>query len=273
LNLKNYFFLLFLTLIIACREEVEGWNSLSPDEQEEISSRALRNCLSSNAAYYEEFISDSSKTYELSTYERGKGFLHEFKLDSTTLHSVELRVWRNASEEIYFYVTESDESGSVASYFLRVEKTQNEEMINQFKTDHCEKYYSSVSISDGGPLVVKLEYDVAAGSDSKEYTDTYTFNFSKLAFLGNYFLERKVITKDSEDVQTESKSYSSTFSSKTYSSDFPTTDFSDSDEYEQNFCELIPESGQSVFRLTEETIGFNNKNCSTSLPADWNLEI
>lgn len=258
-----------ILLTAACREEVQGWDLLSQEEKDEITTRAKERCNETNAAPKVGFKETSGGIFDSTSYQRNYGYINKLMKDSAEVSSVDLRVWKQdtTNNVLYFYVTEKV-GATENSYFLKVNQVQNEEIIDDLVADYCDNsLYSSLSADEDGPMVVTYVYDKTTTS-LKTYTDTYTFQFSNLAFMGAYSLARKIQTKDSAGTVTATENYTSTYVQQTYNWNFSAA-YTD---YTQSFCELAEET-TGVYRFSKSVIGFKLGTCSTTLPAGWDLSV
>ncbi|HXH75027.1 MAG TPA: hypothetical protein VNJ08_08680 [Bacteriovoracaceae bacterium] len=272
--LKNFFLVILIAMTVSCREEVAGWSSLSVEEQASLTERAKANCLTDNSVGYNNFKSTSDDNFATTTYNRGQGFFHQYKLDTAEISKSDIQIWKqDPNGVIYFYITETPIGGTASSYFLKVKDSENDDMIDQLKIDQCARYYTSASIGEDGPLTVVLDYTTPTASDSFNYIDTYTLGFNKFAFMAAYQMTRKEITKDiAGTVVGTAKVYTATYVDKDYPA-FGSNNYADTTFYTQKFCELALKPGETVFRLFRDLKGFSSLTCTSSVPAEWDLSI
>jgi hypothetical protein len=272
--LKKLIFPLLILLSTSCKKTVHAWNELSDAERTEINNRAQQNCVATNAAAYEAFLDSSDETFASASFARGVGYERQYKLEGSTnaADTYTMKVWKQDSTNgvLYFYVTQSVSTGGEESYFLRIKRTDNEALINQLKSDHCGAVYTSMTTGETGPMSLVYDYNSPNGANTTYFTDTYTFNFTDLGFMGGLRLKRKLVVKDTAGTPQSTTIYDSTVAQKLFS--FPTTDYTNV-AYTQNFCEL----NYSTYALSANKLGFANLSCQTTVPAvpgdEWNLSI
>lgn len=275
--MKTILALGFLLLFISCKqEEIQSFEDLTQIEQDAIRNASRDKCLSLVAANYTKFKNDSNKVFDSTSYDRERGFYHEYKLGSEVKRKMDIRIWKRDADadEIYFYITETQLASE--SYFLRITKAQNEEMIDDLKADHCVRSPARVydSTISSASLSVKYEYDKSNAPNTDEYIDTYSLPFSSLAMFANFRLTRKITTKDSDDdVVGSPANYSSTLVAKNY--DFEGyTDPTNAARYTQKFCDFQYETG-TQYRFSQETtnIGFKWTCTTGAVPVGWDLTL
>lgn len=263
-----------LVLGLSCKqEEIQSYDDLTPGEQAAINAAGRLQCLSRVAANYNEFKSNSNAVFTNSAFNREDGFEFLFKNGTTTERTVQIKVWKQTPTEIFFYISDDKAAGD---YFLRWQKTDNEQMIDDLKDAHCtrpEIYTSSINSS---LLSMKYEYTLQKAPDYEEYIDTYSMALSQPAFFANYKIGRtKKLFNDEDELQTTT-TYTSTLTAKSY--DFGTNDNpEDNSQYNQLFC-TIPRGG-SGYRFANERnvegfkINLSGAECVNTKPAAWDMSI
>ena len=283
--MNQVFFLLLAFTFVSCNEKViESYDDLTPDEQEEIRNYSYLRCKSQYQSIYDRFKNTSNEVFDSSSFDRENGFYFEYKQGtaSDVKKKMDIRIWKRDGtlDEIYFYIT--DVVLGSESYFLRLTRSENEEMIDDLLEDHCLRplIYTSSS-ADYGPLSISYSYDKINAPNTDSYVDVYSLPFSNPAFFANFRISRKVTTTDSNgDAVGTAVSYSSTLISKTYSFD-SYTDPSDSSRYTQKFCNPATESAVvngatvNVFRFSQDTsfFGFKIDCVEGTAPVGWNLTL
>ena len=274
-------FILFSLILLnsSCKqEEIEAYDSLTSAERDAIQNASRDKCISTYSPTYASFKKNSNDVFDSSSYNRELGFYHEYKAGTEVKRKMDIRVWKRDgnADEIYFYVTETQLASE--SYFLRITRAQNEEMIDDLLLDHCVRtpariYESSMTSS---ALTVKYEFEKSNAPNTDEYIDTYSLPFTSLAMFANFRLSRKITTRASDgDVVGSAVNYTSTLTTKTY--DFEGfNDATNSARYTQKFCDFQYElpAPDNQYRFSKESsfIGFKI-NCDTVVPAEWNLSI
>lgn len=255
--------------LVSCKQEVAGWDALSTTERDYIRNQARLKCLQTYEPYFKTYKKNSEKVFSSYDFRRGKGYYHELKEGDSIKKKVDFRIWKQSSNEIYFYVTEN--VLGTHSYFLRIQHHENDDMIEQLRKDHCDnqsKIFTSSSVGSQGPLSVRKEYILPNAPNTDHYNDSYTFNFNELAYFATYTLKRTLEVKDSEDKVISTTNYTSSWTGKDY--EFTSSNANDSSYYTQKFCELDLTSLQLPFN---SEIGYGIVCNSTTVPGDWDLSI
>jgi len=274
--LKSMFFrITLLALALSCKsEEVQKFDELTPDEQAAIRTRGTALCLAANTPIYARFKTNSNGMFVSSTFQRGDGFEFLFKNGATTERTVEIKVWKQTATEVFFYITDDQAAGD---YFLRIQKTDNETMIDDLLAAHCTRptLYTSTT-GDNGPLTMVNDYEIPRAPNNEIFKDTYTMSFDFPAFFANYRIGRTKRVEDADENQVGSTvTYTSTLTAKAYT--FTSDNAEDSAEYNQKFCVI---NRGSAYRFARERnvegfkIDFSNlTDCPTTKPVTWNLTI
>jgi hypothetical protein len=278
--LKKAFALsLILLSMISCKEEeIQSFNDLDAAEQAAIQSMGQTQCHSKVASTYNQFKTSSNAIFTSGSYNREDGFEYVLKSGTTTERTIQIKVWKQTASEIFFYISDDKASGD---YFLRWQKTDNEQMITDLKDAQCLRPAIYTSTLSGSSLTMKYEYTLSKAPDHEDYVDTYTMPFSQPAFFANYKIGRvKKLVNDSDVVQTTT-TYTSTLTAKTY--DFGNNDNpEDNTQYNQLFC--VVTRGGSGYRFANQRgvegflINLSDTTpvtgtCQTSKPAAWDMSI
>lgn len=273
--MKTIFFLIILLLLgISCKqEEIQSYADLDPDEQAAINAAGTIQCLNRVASNYNQFKASSNEVFSSSSFNREDGFEFILKNGTTAERTVQIKIWKQTPTELFFYISDDKASGD---YFLRWQKADNEQVIDDLKAAHCtrpEIYTSSIASSS---LTMKYEYTLPKAPDHEDYVDTYTMAFSQPAFFANYKIGRTKKLVNSDDEVQSTTTYTSTLTAKTY--DFENYDNAeDSGRYNQLFC-TIPR-GASGYRFANERnvegfkFSLSGAECVTTKPAAWDLTI
>lgn len=266
--------LTILLLVASCtQEEVPSYDDLTADEQTAIQNASHDKCVAEVAAIYNQFITSSNGIYTSSAYNREDGFEFLLKNGTATEQTIQIKVWKQTPTEIFFYISDDKASGD---YFLRWQKTDNEQMINDLKDAHCLRPVIYTSTISSSTLTMKYEYTLAKAPDHEDYVDTYTMPFSQPAFFANYKIGRtRKLLNDSDVVQTTT-TYTSTLTAKTY--DFGTNDNAeDNSQYNQLFCTIARGGSGYRFAAERNVVGFkinlSGAECVTTKPAAWDMSI
>lgn len=263
-----------LLLSFSCKqEEINGFDSLTAEEQQTIRERGTTSCKEKATPIFGKFKTESNKTFTSAGYSRGKVFTYEFKEGETVVKTVELKVWKQTADALYFIVSDSKAS---SDYFLRILKTDNEKIINDLFATYCSRpaLYTS-SIGSNGPLTVVNEYELPKAPNMELYKDTYSLAFNVPAFLGSYSLTRSLNVEDTDE-QPVGSARNFTTTQKNESHAFASDDWSDANHYTQKFCSL---NSSSDFRFSRQRnvegfkIDLNSDDCLDAEPVGWNLDI
>lgn len=256
---------------VSCKEEtIQSYNNLTAAEQQAIRDRAKQKCLDTYTSIYDRFKTNSGNVFSSSDYNRGKGFYFEYKVNTDVKRKADIRVWKRTSTDLYFYITETNLTAK--SFFLKVSRVENEDMIDDILTDHCSepKIYTSGSSSTGGPLTITYEYEIPNAPNDDRYTDVYSFPFTELAFFTNYRQNRTLKVIKSDDTVESTTSYVSTLATKTFT--FNSNNYADTSYYVQSFCNIKKDASANKYRLPKELYGFEFE-CEPALPGGWDLSI
>lgn len=280
--------LLFLSLTIllafSCKEEeVQTWDDLTEAQKNEIRLRAQKRCEADYLATFNRFkATSSSDVFNSTNYDREKGFHLDYKENDSVKRSVDIRVWKrdSSAREVYFYITETLLGSD--SYFLRITGTENDDMIDDLFSVHCDRKnfpaFSSTT-GDNGPQKVIQEYSVSNSPNIDEYTDTYELSFSRLAYFANYRLSRTVkqVKADDTDSVVKTINYKSEFKNKSF--DFE-ADIYDAKRtateyyFTQKFCTIEASVTPAGYFPSKDPNKFGyTLTCQTTKPADWDLAL
>lgn len=268
--MKNIIILGFIFLIaVSCKEEeIQKFNDLDSARQDAIRSRGTTICLNEKTAVFARFKERSNAVFTSSAYERGDGF--EFILNNGTsnVNKIEIKIWKQTATAIYFYISDDRSNGD---YFLRIRKTDNEEMIDDLLSLYCKRpqIYTS-SVGENGPLKMVYDHTLSRSSNFDVHKDSFTMPFSSLVFFANYQVSRTIKVEDVNRNMVSTTNYTSTLNSKAY------TFVSDNPElFEKKYCNLTRGSSGYRFASIRNVIGFNVDltTCTDVLPGDWNITI
>lgn len=268
---KHLFILPFLLLNYSCQEEVNGFNSLSEAEREAIRDRGQAACKQKAEPIFQDFKIKSDDSFRSSSYKRGSVFTYEFKEGETITKTVEFKVWKQTSDALYFIVSDSKAS---SDYFLMLSGVDNEQIIHDLKNLYCSRPATySMSAGNSGPLRVINEYELPKAPNKEFYKDTYNFAFNAPAFLSSYEITREIKVKDKDDKEVGTTKNLTTLK-KQSTFKFASTNWNDPKEYSQKFCKIEASSGYRFSRdRNVEGFTLNSDNCSSELPAGWDLNL
>lgn len=250
------------------------YDRLDAQGQADIQARGTQLCLDANTVIYNRFKTSSNGVFGSSSWTRGNGFEFLFKNGTTVERTVQITVWKQTATELFFYITDDQAPGD---YFLRIQKTDNEAMIDDLLAVHCLRpalYVSSAGAN--GPVTMANEYKLPRAPNTEVYKDTYTLTFDVPAFFANYRINR---TKRVEDIDLNQVGSTITYTSTLTGKDvvFASDDATDSARYNQKFC-TINRGAAYRFARERNVEGFkidysNLTDCPTTKPVAWNLTI
>jgi hypothetical protein len=210
--LKFTFSLFCLIALISACGKTEGiWDELEQGDKDAITARAYDECKAETASDFADFQARSAAVYISTAWERGDAWKHELKNGATVDTTHNIRVWKNAGNELYLLI-ERVIGSNTRVYFLRIPKAINQEMIEDLNEQYCRK---QIAMSTGPSQSSATEnYIVASGTNTKEYKETSSFDHDELAYMGGIWRRKQVIvTKDNDGDVTNTTTLTSTFSS------------------------------------------------------------
>ncbi len=275
--MKQFWVLFFILIVsLSCKqEEIQAFNELTEQEQDVIRSRGTAQCNANYSVVFNRWKTMSADVFTNSSYQRGRGFNFVFKKADASIRTVDIQVWKQDSDEIYFYVIDSVASDN---YFLRIKKTDNELMIDDLLEAFCSRpiLYTS-STGDSGPLTMLNEYTLTRSPNYEEIDDTYSMPFTSLAYFANFRLRRVLKTiRTTDNVLLTTDTYTSTLTNKDLT--FASNDWSNATYFSQRFC-VIKRDTKYRFGRERNVEGFKIDltdtagTCPTAKPGDWDLTI
>ncbi|MCE3012174.1 MAG: hypothetical protein LW878_03830 [Proteobacteria bacterium] len=260
--MKSSIFIALLFVLVACQEEKPIWDQLTPAEQAAVRAQAEADCLAEAATRFTNFKTESTKVFSSTSWNRNKQWRHVLKNGETEDTRTDFQVWKQTATELYLWVKVTKGS-DVTDFFLRLTAAENDDMIDDVKANICSKTLTSTSRSSTGPVSASKTYTQTAGSEKREFTDTYNFDFTYPAFFGaNHNFGRKIVTKKvSSNEVISTLNLTSTFSSVTGADDLRS---SYTDGYTQKFCEIST-------LVSPYAIPYVYNTCPATPPVGWNL--
>lgn len=261
---------LFLT--VSCtEEEINGFDSLTAEEQQTIRDRGTSSCREKVGPSFERFKQESHKSFTSSAFARGKTLIYELKEGETIVKTVELKVWKQTIDDLYFIVSDSKAS---TDYFLRINKADNEKMISNLFDAHCSRAEGYTSnVGNNGPLTVVNEYELPKAPNMEIYKDTYSLAFSRPALLGSFSISRTLNVENAEEEPVgNARNFTTVVKEESHS--FTSNDWSDANYYSQKFCGLDAiEKFEFSRQRNVEGIRIDLNDCLDAEPSGWNLDI
>jgi hypothetical protein len=180
MNLSSILFLSFLILICSCQETLQVGNKLTEAERNELATRGYNKCISDTSSVFQTFYENSNES--MLDYYRNKSWKFEYKKDSTVIETSYFYVWKVTSTAVYLRL-KLLENGVTTNYFIKVDATQNQEMVKNVQVLKCQKTYDVTYSSSS--LNVNIDEARAAEdatTESSAETD-YRFSSSYPAFF------------------------------------------------------------------------------------------
>lgn len=252
---------LLLLALAGCNSEENVWDKLSASERAAARALSREQCLDETDSTYKEFKADSADLYDSSNWRRGDGWRHQLKSGSTEYEKNDLLVWKNDGSELYLLVTQKV-GATTTQFMLRIPKSVNADMIGDLQLQGC---VGQVKARGGGPLrVVRKEYTLLR----EKFEDSYTFNFSQLAWMGfAYNMTRKVTTLDSDGDPTGTPvTYTSTFSRLSDPDDLP-----NQTDLPTVRCDVVDPGADATYPDLHYKIPYELQTGAACTGAGWNL--
>ncbi len=257
-----------LILIVACGKTEGVWDELDAADRAAITTRAYNECKDETNGDFNAFKEESELVYSSSDWQRSDAWKHELKNGATVDTTHNIRVWRNDGTDLYLLINRVIGSNTRV-YFLRIPKAINLEMIEDLQEQFCRK---QVAVSTNSSRVtVEEEYVVPTGTDTKEYTDTYRFDFDYLAYMGSAWnVTRLIVTKDDDDDETGRVTLTSTFvevDPDTLADLKPTY----TEYVGATFCEITEPAEDVATGISFVVPYVVSETCASTLPVGWTL--
>lgn len=279
----KYLLLPLALITLACNDKISTTKGLTQAEIDYLRNQSVIKCTSENEQAYTNFKNTSDDIFFSTDWNRGNGYQYEYKLDGANSgHKKHIRVWKRDqnSRVMYYYVTETTVDDAVSSYFLRFDETENDAIIDKLLDDHCKYSKFFASAAKNGPVTVRHEYySNLEDSKTRNYTDTYTFQFGNLAFIGGTYLTRSLLDKDADgnEISGTSKKYTTAVIDKDETFDaakpYNHIEANGSNRYTQNFCSFDSSNYRLLESSTANPRGGFKMTCSNTLPAGWDLSF
>jgi hypothetical protein len=275
--LNKIILLTILIFICSCKKSTQEFNNLTDAERTYLRDQSRQKCLNQYSKAHDNFIEDSNGAFSSTSFKRHQGWTYKYLEGTTALRTITVKVWKQVlGSDLYLYITDTG-GGETDNYFLKLNATQNRDMIDDLYNDQCAlnpKIYDSFSMPTSGPLVINYLYNETETSNTLEYTDNYTFDFKFPAYFNRFNLKRTIITKVTDTGATSSTA-NYTSSAVEEDSEFTTTDYT---ALAARYCEIGIQSGVGVYRPVKKKFGFyiDVDNCPTTsspLPSGWDLTI
>jgi len=266
--LKFATLMLAFSALVACNKKTDIWGKLTDAERLAAQQLAQQECLTSTNGMFAEFKTNSTEAVFNNAdgeWGRHRSWKHEYKDNTNAVQLTnEIRVWKNTGTEIYLVIKQT--TGVITdTYMLRMTPALNDSMIDDLQTQVCNPN-DVVASGEDSPISVTEEYSTNDGTVISEYTDTYKFDFTQLALAGTQWkVNRSIILKDQDEVQTGTKSYTSTFVPVTLA-DLPAV----LPSYPK-YCDLPDPNPFTLPHVLPPALTAGG--CQTTIPVGWDLSI
>jgi hypothetical protein len=262
-------FLVLAALVVsACGKSKGVWDELSPADRAAITTRAYNECKAETASDFADFQARSAAVYISTAWERSDAWKHELKNGATVDTTHNIRVWKNAADELYLLI-ERVIGSNTRVYFLRIPKAINQEMIEDLNEQYCRK---QIAMSTGpSQSSATEEYIVASGTNTKEYTDTSSFDHDELAYMGGIWRRKQVIvTKDDDGDVTNTTTLLSTFSAVS-TSGMPALSADYTTYAGATFCDITEPAEDIATGISFVLPYVVSETCSATVPVTWSI--
>lgn len=257
--------LLPLLILVGCHSTKEI--TLDAADLAAVQARNRAECLGRTAQLYQGFSDTSAGAWASADWQRNDAYRHELKQGTTVDTSHDIRVWKNDGTNLYLLITKKIGVSSTNTYFLRIPKSSNTQMVSDIQNLACTQDSNFEADGDlGGPLTATYNYRVTLASGHDQYYDTYSFNFANPVYVGGQWGVRRTIHHfDSTGVESSAaNTLTSTFVVVTGQADLSTTP----SDYTTQYCDLV-DSGTAPHFVAPYNLG----TCPTALPGGWDLTI
>lgn len=259
---------LVIGLVTACGKTEGVWDELSDADRAAITTRAYAECKAETASDFADFQARSAAVYSSTAWERSDAWKHELKNGATVDTTHNIRVWKNAGDELYLLI-ERVIGSNTRVYFLRIPKAINQEMIEDLNEQYCRKQIA-LSTSPSQSTATE-EYTVASGTNTKEYTDTSSFDHDELAYMGGFWRRKQVIvTKDDDGDVTNTTTLTSTFSSVS-TSGMPALSTDYTTYAGATFCDITEPTEVVATGISFILPYVVSETCPDALPGTWSI--
>ena len=165
--IKLFLFSLLFLSIGCVQEEIESYDDLTPDEQEDIRNQSQQKCLNESQENFTNLITSSNSN--MASFTRGQYWKVTYTAGSTTSDNY-IYVWKVDGTTVYFLYQQLIESTTYHN-FIKVTQAFNEEMFDDLLVKKC-NYTLSVTQGDSS-YSVKFT-DVATTEGTTDYKTTTT---------------------------------------------------------------------------------------------------
>lgn len=255
-----------LVVLVACGKTEGVWDELDAADRAAITTRAYNECKADTASDFADFQARSAAVYTSTAWERSDAWKHELKNGTTVDTTHNIRVWKNAGDELYLLI-ERVIGSNTRVYFLRIPKAINQEMIEDLNEQYCRK---QIAMSTGPSQSSAVEeYIIPSGTNTKEYTDTSTFDHDELAYMGGFWRRNQVVvTKDDDDDVTNTTTLTSTFSSVS-TSGMPALNADYTTYAGATFCDITEPTEDVSTGISFVLPYVVSEACPAALPGTW----
>lgn len=192
-------FILLILGSLSCQKTENAFDELTAADQAVIRARAEAKCLSSSAANYSAFSTESDLQYDGGSsdvlFRVNKYWKYTLKKNNVVVLTKHIAVWKTTATIVYLLFENVDAAGATTYQFVKVTKTTNDEMISDLKTKKCA---GTLTISDTSSYFT-ASYNTTNRIDTstRVYSAyTHTGYFNQLALFGRFNFSGRVESID-----------------------------------------------------------------------------
>lgn len=175
--------------MVSCEENVESWDTLTDEEQNNIRNRSSSKCKSQMASEVATYKKDTRvKLLEMNRRRYWK--IETSKKDSDKVLSY-IYVWKRVGESIYFL---HKKDGDDRHTFIKMTVDFNEKMINDLLETHCEDQKTDellVSLGSKSSSILITDKPYSSPPDYYRLDTTYKTDIKYPVFFAKYLYEQK----------------------------------------------------------------------------------
>jgi len=264
--IKLFLFCLLFISVGCVQEEIESYDDLTPDEQEDIRNQSQQKCLNESQENFTNLITSSNSN--MASFTRGQYWKVTYTAGSTTSDNY-IYVWKVDGTTVYFLYQQLIESTTYHN-FIKVTQAFNEEMFDDLLVKKC-NYTLSVTQSDSSYSVKFTDVATTEGTTDYKTTTTYSSTSSYPAFFGALIrdVSKKKLDDNGNVASTETFSYkmASVDNDADLSTDYST--YTNAKYCVHNYTSVTPKTFSFPYELNCETSTAVNPNPGTDTTLDF----
>lgn len=194
-----------LLLTSSCEKTVQAGAGLTDEERAYLRERAETKCKEDTASAFKNFY-EASNDFMLD-YLRNRTWKYEYKKDNNVIETSYFYVWKVNAPDIYFRLKVL-ESGTTTNYYVKIDTTENQEMIQNLQRLKCKKT-NEVTVGSTAMTVKIEEARTPEDADTEsEITTDYRVATKYPAFFSALDKKKtKKIFKEDTDTVTKTEVY------------------------------------------------------------------